>query len=444
MPSSFPTTRWSLIGRAADAAQPSSREEMGELLEQYHRPMLIHLRYKGFGHAQAEDALQDFILTLLDKNLLSIADPQKGKFRTLLLTALDRFLVSRHRHEKAAKRSPGKLASLDAAEIDVPQEAPSAGLAFERAWALDVLAETLARMQKECEVSRDVARWRVFDERLIGPLLEGRDAVEYDELAARHGLENGKAAMNLLVTAKRQFARVLREVVGEYVTRHPGSERRAKSGRAPGTSPQEEVDFEEHRIRQAIEQEVGELQKILFESRGVAEVAAQLREVEPQGEPLKSQYYQRLSSQSSRGSDSIDALFLAGTETTEDAMSVGFAEILQERLNRIPGLEQAESVTLGDFLAADSLNATSLQRLKDWIGLQRFSRSAATPSPLVNGLYFLVLAAAKVRGMQVSRLGESQFRSGLEWLLEQPWLPPRHREDVTAALEQLRESVQQS
>jgi RNA polymerase sigma-70 factor (ECF subfamily) len=434
MPSSFPTTRWSLIGRAADSAQPGSREEMGELLEQYHRPMLIHLRYKGFGQSQAEDALQDFIITLLDKNLLSIADPQKGKFRTLLLTALDRFLVSRHRHEKAAKRSPGKLASLDAAEIDVPQEAPSAGLAFERAWALDVLAETLSRMQKECAESKDVARWRIFDERLIGPLLDGREATDYDQFAKDHSLENGKAAMNLLVTAKRQFARVLREVVGEYVTRRPAGSERAD---APVTHDQHDVDFESHRIRQAIEQEVNELQKILFESRGVAELAAQLREAEHAREPLKSQYYERLSSQCARGSDSVDALFLAGTEATEDAMSVGFVEILQERLNRIPGLEQADSVTLGEFLGGKSVNAAWLQRLKDWVGLQRFSRSAATPSPLVNGLYFLTLGVATTQQLPISKLGGSQLRSGLEWLLEQPWLPAQFESVVKAALAQV-------
>ncbi|MFO1095112.1 MAG: hypothetical protein U0992_17670 [Planctomycetaceae bacterium] len=106
MPSQFPTTRWSLIARASRESPVGSRDEMGSCCR-YWRPMLIHLRFKGLSQEAAEDVLQDFMIELLDQDLLSIADPQKGKFRSLLLTALDRFLISRLRHQNAAKRSPG-------------------------------------------------------------------------------------------------------------------------------------------------------------------------------------------------------------------------------------------------------------------------------------------------------------------------------------------------
>ena len=114
MASSFPLTRWSLIARAIDSNQPASREHMGELLEQYWRPMFIHLKCKGLKHTQAEDILQDFVVTLLDKNLLAVADPSKGKFRSLLLTALDRFLVSRFRHAAGSSNSPAQIPRLAA------------------------------------------------------------------------------------------------------------------------------------------------------------------------------------------------------------------------------------------------------------------------------------------------------------------------------------------
>ena len=58
--------------------------------------------------------------------------------------------------------------------------------------------------------------WGVFQCRLLDPSLQGTAPVDYEELVARFGLQSPSQASNVLVTAKRTFARALRSVVGEY------------------------------------------------------------------------------------------------------------------------------------------------------------------------------------------------------------------------------------
>jgi hypothetical protein len=429
MASSFPLTRWSLIARAIDSNQPASREHMGELLEQYWRPMFIHLKCKGLKHAQAEDILQDFVVTLLDKNLLAVADPSKGKFRSLLLTALDRHLISRFRHDSAAKRSPGHVASLDAAELDMAQPASEGALAFERAWALDVLAETLARMKSECEEGGETVRWALFEDRIVRPLLGTGEPCDYVEFARRHGLENEKAAMNMLVTGKRQFARVMRDVIAEYVSRSSRARVDARTHNASNSAdrlPSADLDLQEHQLRQAVEHEINDLQRILAASRGVADLAVDLAEV-PEAEkrePQKSIFFRMLNQRPADSGEPLEALLGTGMETTDDALAVGMEELLGAPLSRVPGLETDHWLTLGEFLTGESPDARRLSAVKDWAGSHRISRSGTMPPPLANGLYFLVLATAITRGHRdLTRLGETQLIAGLESLEELSWFP---------------------
>jgi len=51
---------------------------------------------------------------------------------------------------------------------------------------------------------------------VLGPSLRQAAPVPHDQLAARLQLASAAEAANLLVTAKRMFARHLRAVVGEY------------------------------------------------------------------------------------------------------------------------------------------------------------------------------------------------------------------------------------
>ncbi|MBL8848466.1 MAG: hypothetical protein JNG89_02235 [Planctomycetaceae bacterium] len=437
MPSQFPTTRWSLIARASRESTVGSREQMGELLAHYWRPMLIHLRYKGLGNESAEDVLQDFVVELLDQDLLTLADPHKGKFRSLLLTALDRFYISRLRHQQAAKRSPGAIASLDAGESEVARAGDaSAAMAFERAWALDVLAEALARLEEECIAAADFARWQIFQERVVFPLLGDAPETDYGVLARRFGLEHAKAAMNVLVTAKRQFARVLRDVIREYVTRSPAVARSSESIVPPAASLRTGaiagLDLQEHQTRQAVERELSELQQVLANSRSVADLVVQIHDDDSVDES-KSRHWRMLTEHADE-SESWSVLFAAGSEADDDALSAGCDDLLRRPLSDVPECHDAPAATVGELLRGANPPVAALLALKNWFNMQRFSPTRDVPAPLANGMYLLVLAVALVQcDQRITGLADPQFRAGLEWLAAQPWIAEDLRSIALAA-----------
>jgi len=215
----FPTTHWSLVDQAGAAGVEARREALGRLLARYLPALQAHLVHgKRLAPEDAEDLIQDFIAgKVIEKNLIGRADRDLGKFRTLLLTSLDRFLIDQIRAKQAKMRSPGdgKIVALGDGEPLLEAAAPSSD-AFDVAWARRVLAEVLRRMRDECGRSDRMDVWNVFVGRLLGPVLQGSPPMDYDVLVERFALASPSQAANLLVTAKRMFARVLRSVVAEY------------------------------------------------------------------------------------------------------------------------------------------------------------------------------------------------------------------------------------
>lgn len=212
----FPTTRWSLVDRAGREGAESSREALGQLLTRYLPALRDHLvSGKRLAPEEADDVVQDFVATkVLERDLIARADQQLGKFRTFLLTALDRFLLNRLRDRGAKKREADRAAAFGehAAEV-MAEEVPDA---FDLAWARQVIAEAAERMRKECGATGRLDVWGVFECRLLAPALEGTEPADYGELVRRFGLQSPSQASNVLVTAKRMYARTLRGVVAEY------------------------------------------------------------------------------------------------------------------------------------------------------------------------------------------------------------------------------------
>ncbi len=213
----FPVTRWSLVVRAADTDAAIKRIALTELLEQYLPALRSYLRFsKHQNPDRADDLLQSFLASkVLDQDLIERADQRRGKFRTYLLTALDRFIVNQHRFDRAQKRSPVKSESLEESVEPVGDEAEPSDC-FEVAWARQVLHRTIKQMQQECHGTGRDDLWLVFDARVLSPTLGDCPLVAYEELVQRAGFSSPVRAANALVTAKRMFVRNLRAVIGEY------------------------------------------------------------------------------------------------------------------------------------------------------------------------------------------------------------------------------------
>jgi DNA-directed RNA polymerase specialized sigma24 family protein len=214
----FPTTHWSLVGRAGHDADEDRRQALGELLLQYLPALRTHLLYgKRLSPEDADDLLQEFVAgKILERNLIGRADAQLGKFRTFLLTALDRFLIDRVRQQAAKKRTPDEGTPQilgDRAEL-LAAEQPSD--IFDVAWARSVISQTVELMREQCQASDRADVWGVFECRLLDPLINGAEPVEYDVMVERFGFQSPSQASNVLITAKRMFARLMRSVVGQY------------------------------------------------------------------------------------------------------------------------------------------------------------------------------------------------------------------------------------
>jgi DNA-directed RNA polymerase specialized sigma24 family protein len=217
---SFPTTRWSLVLSAGHSGEEEKRAALDALLRRYLPALRAHLMIaKVAPPGQVDDLLQGFLADkVVAQDLIAKARRDKGKFRTFVAVALDRYVIDQLRRQRSTLRSPGCNGAVLALDDNDPVDtSPSNHQAFNIAWAAEVVAEARRRMQSECEASGRQDVWTVFNERVVGPTLDGSNPTAYGELARRLRLSSEAETMNLLVTGKRAFARALRGVVAEYV-----------------------------------------------------------------------------------------------------------------------------------------------------------------------------------------------------------------------------------
>ncbi len=195
---------------------------LDELLRIYLPALRAHLtRFMRVPPSEADDLIQNFVATKVlcaDRPILGKADASRGRFRSFLLKAFRNFVVDEIRKRGAQKRGPGVGA---VALPDDPDDMPGGEMGFDRAfhleWVRQILGEALTRMEDECRACGRLDLWEVFDGRLAGPLLEGDDPIPYEELVRRCGCPSPARAMNLLVTSKRMFRRIIETVVRDTV-----------------------------------------------------------------------------------------------------------------------------------------------------------------------------------------------------------------------------------
>jgi RNA polymerase sigma-70 factor (ECF subfamily) len=224
LPDRFHTTRWSLIVSAADSGteDEKSREALTHLCQIYWRPVFAFICRHGAETSEAQDLTQEFFLKVLRSDLLHVADARRGRFRSLLLTALQNFLRDVDDYKGRIKRGGGvQFVSWDdwTAEapsyLTLPREAveswPPERL-FDVRWAATVVEQALRRLREECERR---GRRRVFDA-LAECLSADRAEVCYDDAARLLGV--AVTTIKPLVRRLRQrYRELLREEVAETV-----------------------------------------------------------------------------------------------------------------------------------------------------------------------------------------------------------------------------------
>src|SRR6478609_8864918 len=117
---SLPATRWSLIARVREEDCQGKRPAMDELLRRYLPALRVHLTIRCAGSKEEiEDLIQGFIASrILESKLVESAAQERGRFRTLLLTSLDRYVIDQRRRANAKKRSSPPQVPMDQAAED--------------------------------------------------------------------------------------------------------------------------------------------------------------------------------------------------------------------------------------------------------------------------------------------------------------------------------------
>lgn len=186
-----------------------------ELYQQYGGPLYCYARRRGYGRDDAQDFTQGFLTEiLLGREFLSKADRNRGKFRSLLIRSFENYIQNIRRK----KRAPIGI-EHDVSEYEVPEKGPhDPEAAFDYAWALTVLDRVLAELTCECKRDGLHAHWKIFDERVIKPLLEGTPALGLDEICKKYAPGCEKQASNMIVTVKRRFVRILIRYVAPQAT----------------------------------------------------------------------------------------------------------------------------------------------------------------------------------------------------------------------------------
>ncbi|MEO5960742.1 MAG: sigma-70 family RNA polymerase sigma factor [Opitutaceae bacterium] len=206
----FATTRWSIVLRAGrtDAAQASAA--LDRLCQTYWFPVYAQVRHRGCNAHDAQDLTQGFFARLLEGDMIARADPARGRFRSLVLTALKHFLTDEWEKTQAQKRGGGRApVSIDAASAEqrfhaepIDASAPP-DQAFDRQWAVALLGEVLAKLEREYDAAGKARHFAVLKPALTGP----RDTQPYAQLAAELGTSEGaiKIAVHRLRRRYRQL-----------------------------------------------------------------------------------------------------------------------------------------------------------------------------------------------------------------------------------------------
>lgn len=218
----FLTTHWSLIEGAGSGDSEDSQALTGLLLSRYWKPVYCYLRRKRYNNEQAKDLTQGFFHeVVLEHHLIEKADAAKGRFRTLLLVALDRYVGDVRQRENAQKRKPkGRLLPLDIAEPpEVPQSIAASGpeSTFHYAWVSALLEQVFDEVERACHRDGKTLHWCVFRERVLDPIMDRAAPVPLKEIVAKYGIQDEARASNMIVTVKRRFRTVLTQRLRESV-----------------------------------------------------------------------------------------------------------------------------------------------------------------------------------------------------------------------------------
>ncbi len=203
----FAATRWSLVASAADRAQAS----LAELCVRYWFPIYAYVRRSGHPPEAAQQVTLAFFHHLVTHRLAKVAARGAGRFREYLLAEIDDFLANTWDGVPVARPAEGlaaplALALMESRHQQESQATGSATAAFQRGFALEVIARAHHRLRREAVQAGREAMFEGLHQWLASEPMAG----EYEALSQQLGIR----PLSLVIALKRLRQR-FRELADE-------------------------------------------------------------------------------------------------------------------------------------------------------------------------------------------------------------------------------------
>lgn len=215
----FPSTEWTLVARLRHADPKECKRALNELCAQYHFPLYCFIRQRGLSHHDAQDALHDFLAKLLRLDALTELEQEKGRLRTFLSKALERFLITRHHRERRRGEHEVSLEDESFAfdprmeqrfERAVRSAAATPDVLFDRQWCAQLMKVVLRRLKTRYQEKQKGPLYEVLGPVLAtGGSLRGHDA---PALACQLAMTEGAMRIALMRMLREYRAMVVEEV----------------------------------------------------------------------------------------------------------------------------------------------------------------------------------------------------------------------------------------
>lgn len=213
----FATTHWSVILAAGENENLRSAQALETLCRVYWFPLYAYVRRQGQTEHDAQDLTQAFFARFLEKGTIRLADRERGRFRSFILTSLKHFLVNEWEKGRTARRGGGQPGlALDAENAEALYLAEvtdqmSPDRLFEKRWAVALVENVLDQLRAEYSAAGKLALFDALKGHVWG---DGGEA--YAEVAARLNTTEGALRIGAHRLRER-FRELLRKEVAHTV-----------------------------------------------------------------------------------------------------------------------------------------------------------------------------------------------------------------------------------
>lgn len=204
------------------AGQPDTakaQQALASLCEAYWLPLYSYARRRVNQVDDAQEMTQAFFSELLEKNVIETASPERGRFRSYLLTAFKHFLSKQWDKAKAQKRGGGKRPlSLDFDSADSvyriePEPQLTADQIYDQQWAITLLGKVMQRLESDCQQVGKAEQFRRLKPFMIGD----HPGVTYRQVAQELDISEA-AAKTAASRMRKQFGQLLRDEISQTVS----------------------------------------------------------------------------------------------------------------------------------------------------------------------------------------------------------------------------------